>query len=144
MRRKSRKAKSWKEPTIFAQFRIAFPRDALERHLCGDEWEKMKRLERCGGYEVHHIWHNGKRCDLWGNLLPTSSRAHHYCHKHPVIGSIAAMYARLELGGEQEELLADWQAASGYQVLGWVQAMRDAGRVPECYLDLVQNFLERF
>lgn len=164
IRRKAKTPKAWKDADLLARFHAAYPHDELERHLCGDVWEQVKSGWCAKNVpEAHHIFHAGKRVDQWHNLVMASSRAHHYCHRDPVGGQVAAMYAVLirepwlsmpvwftEEGMEvnrlayRSEVRQAWREVLGRDAISGLQSKRDSGAVPECYFDTVVSILEMF
>lgn len=158
MRRKARKPAKWKDAALLQHFAETHLHDEVERWLVGPVWEQVRDNWHLGNdLHTHHIFHSGKRVDVYGNLIRVSSKAHHYLHKEPIGGTVACLWAVIEreraawrkidptpwsdwIGVARDE----WREAHGHDVLGWLQAKRDGGSVPSYYLDTVDAILETF
>jgi hypothetical protein len=171
LRRRAKKPKPWKDAAILARFAETVTADELEQHLCGPVWEQVRDgWNLHNELHIHHIFHAGKRVDLWSNLVRCSAPAHFYCHKEPVGGVVACMWAVLErdtalakwgwkctwegsmnpppisdvVAQMRQSIREEWREAFGKDAVGWLQAKRDAHEVPEAYLDTVELILECF
>ena len=85
--------KKWKSASLLGDFAEAVPADEIELHLCGPIWRRMKTFTWRKTLHIHHVFHAGTRKDLWWNLVRASEAAHTYCHKEPVGGMLACMWA---------------------------------------------------
>lgn len=137
-----------KSTRTLADFAETVPADEIERHLCGPIWNRMKRFEWRNKVHIHHVFHAGTRYDLWWNLVRASEAAHAYCHKEPVGGMLACMWAIIVRANGCDVPLADvaaeWRRAFGRDAVGWVLAKRDAGEIPDYYLPTAAAILECF
>ena len=134
-------------PETLQRFAAAVATDELEEHLCGPVWSRLVAIGHWRPVlHIHHIFHAGTRKDLWWNLVRVTEAAHAYLHKEPVGGMVACMYAVLHraTADDREELRSQWRSAFGRDAIGWLQAKRDAGEIPACYLDMTHLILESF
>lgn len=140
--------KKWKSASLLGDFAEAVPADEIELHLCGPIWRRMKTFTWRKTLHIHHVFHAGTRKDLWWNLVRASEAAHTYCHKEPVGGMLACMWAIILRANRddvpRDDLLSEWRSAFGRDPIGWVQAKRDAGDIPDYYLPTAEAILGAF
>lgn len=155
LNRKAKKPKRWKSPDVLERFADAYPEDQLEAHLCGPVWDEVcLNWNGPTSLHIHHVFHVGKRVDVWFNLVRCTARAHYYAHKEPVGGVVACMWVILEIGCGQvypadvperrRRIREEWRETFGRDAVGWLEAKRDAGEVPEAYLETCEAVLEQF
>jgi hypothetical protein len=160
IRSRRKKPRDWKDAEVLSRFAETVTRDELSEHLCGPVWEQVRDgWNLHNELHTHHIFHAGKRVDCWWNLVRCSAPAHYYCHKEPVGGVVACMWAVLEreireatlveqIDGDiihfQYVIRDQWRSAFGKDAVGWLQAKRDAGEIPSYYLETAEAVLGCF
>lgn len=135
LRRKARTPKSWKDSASLSRFHEAYPDDELESLLDGELWHR-----HCETWhiplknELHHVFHAGKRSDVWWNFVMATNRAHRYAHKDSVGSTIASLYAILRRSTieQRPEIREAWRELFGRDVIDcYVSYRLESGVVPE-------------
>jgi hypothetical protein len=160
--RKRSTPRAWNDQNLYRQFGRQNPDDELERFLLGDVWDRVcETWDLFNELHTHHIFHAGKRVDLWSNFIRVSGRAHYYCHKDAMGGKVAALWAviqrterdvehRWQPGRDLELMLAEarsilrdeWTEASGKaDAVDWVEGQLDAGAVPIPYRPMARKVI---
>ena len=97
------------QPSLVADYREKFP-------WC-EAYPVMCEKRRHDGCHIHHIAHQGIRCDRVGNIIHLCGEAHQWCHKHPVDGTLFCLARKLEKNELSE---ADWNCGSVKRMLGYL------------------------
>lgn len=70
------------------------------------------------GEHIHHIAHQGVRCDRVGNIIHLCDEAHAWAHANPVDGTLLCLDRKLHKG---ELSLDDWNCGSVKRLPGWLE-----------------------
>lgn len=72
--------------------------------------------------DIHHIvGGNGRRWDLWSNLITVSRTVHQWIHAHPIDGRLICLGHKLSKG---ELDLEEFRRASGMHLAGWIHGLK--------------------
>lgn len=146
IRRRAKRRKEWKDPEVLSNFHATFHADQVERMLRGPRWQQVK-----AGWNApitlmaHHIFHDGKRVDLSGNLILITARAHHYIHDiDPIGGTVACMLGVVRRETNLGKVRDDWIACFSQHPLWWLHNAMVNEEVPEHYMDHAVEVLKAF
>lgn len=146
IRRKARVPKPWIDEDVRRAYMESHPRDELERWLDGEAWHRILRTDFRIQLDPHHILHTGGvRWDRPWNLLSITRRSHKYLHHVEPIAHVAVLYAKFS--GKRKSArdgIRSYMTTHYQDPIGWVQAKRDAGEIPEHYLETSAALLELF
>lgn len=147
IRRKAATPKRWIDEEARRAYMDSHKQDELERHLCGPLWERVLATSDMMQLDPHHIWHTGNvRHDVPQNLLAITRRSHDYVHFIEPRCQVAVMYAKLtgKTRTARDRIRESWNRLYQRDAIGWVQSLRDGGKVPDYYLDAANAVLEMF
>jgi hypothetical protein len=148
MKRKAAVPKNHKDADSLSRFHEAYPDDELECLLSGAMWERHCETWHIPLWnELHHVFHAGKKADVWWNYVMGTNRAHRYAHRDPVGSTIASLYAILRRSTieQRPEIRESWRELFGRDVVDcYVQCRRDNGTIPEWAMETAEAILEMF
>lgn len=147
MRRKAKKKKPW----ICEETRHIYAKthryDELEEHLRGPLWAKVLESDTRVMLDTHHVMHvGGVRWDRFENLLSITRRSHDYLHQIEPGADVAVYYSKLHGRRRvvRDRIREFWRSQYGRDVVLFVQALRDGGKVPPYYVEYVEAICELF
>lgn len=137
----------WRDEALQDLYRQDNPTCELIRHMEGDSWWKLMRDNHWtvrqwedAGADLHHIWSDGQRYDVWENFVCVCRPVHKWIHDHQSMGRVVAVHHKLSKGEFDVDRMRDVMDRCP---IGAIEVSKNQGKITEGWaLDLYDDLME--